>query len=99
VTYVLVENGDNVITGLEPETAMQVRVYPNPVKDSFTVEFPANQFHQLELLDLQGRTVASQQIDPAETSARMSTSPSQSVYLVKLTGRQRTVTRKIASVP
>jgi hypothetical protein len=98
VTYILVENGDHVITGMEPETAEYVRVYPNPVKDSFTVEFPANQFHRLELLDLQGRTLASRQIDPSETSIAMPPSLSQAVYVVRLMGNKRTETRKIVVV-
>jgi hypothetical protein len=99
VTYVLVENGDHVITGVELETATHVRVYPNPVKDAFTVEFPANQFHLLDLLDLQGRTVASRQLDASETSITMTPPLTQAVYLVKLIGNNRTVIRKIVAIP
>lgn len=97
VTYVLVENGDHVITAVDPESTGAVRVYPNPVKDAFTVEFPANQFQQLELLDLHGRSVASQQIDPSASSATMTPPLTQALYLVKLTGSKRTVTRKIVT--
>jgi alpha-L-arabinofuranosidase len=95
VSYILIENGDNVITGMEDEVALKVNVHPNPSSGSFTIDFPAQTFRNLELVDLQGRTLISKSIEPHQTSVTLTAPLQQNLFVVKLAGLRRTVSRKV----
>jgi hypothetical protein len=95
VSYILIENGDNVITNTEDDLGTNVNVFPNPTNGSFTVEFPAQMFHELEVVDLQGRKLIVRRIDRNQSSITLSSPLHQSMVVVKLRGAKKSVNRKI----
>jgi hypothetical protein len=95
VSYVLIENGENVITGIESMNTWNVRVFPNPAADSFTVEFPPHVFTSLEIMDIHGKKIASTTIERDQSSVNVSTSRKQSVYVVKLFNGKQSVVKKV----
>lgn len=84
VSYILVENGERVITGLEPEKNINVKVYPNPARSGFTVTFPANEFSGLSLIDSSGRQIVSSAIAPSQSSVHFQEHLARGLYIVKL---------------
>lgn len=84
VSYVLIENGDRLITGLEAEKNVHVKVYPNPARSGFTVTFPANQFSELSLFDGAGRQIVRSPISPSQSSVHFQEQLPKGLYIVKL---------------
>lgn len=94
VTYILVENGTNVITGLGNETTA-VRVYPNPAKSGFTVTFPPDDFSEILILDSSGRQIVALPIAPSQTSIQFQNPLPKGLYFVKLNRPAKSLSVKV----
>jgi hypothetical protein len=95
VTYILVENGTNVITGSDDEPGAGVLVFPNPARTGFTVILPAEGFSEISLIDSSGRVVTSSVLTTTQTSVQIQAELSKGVYVVKLVGPGRAITSKV----
>lgn len=94
VTYVLVENGTNIITGVE-DTATVVKVFPNPAKSGFTVTFPPNDFSEISIVDATGRQIVTSPINASQTSIHFQVPLSKGLYIVKLNRPAKSLSVKV----
>ena len=95
VSYVLIEQGNNVITEVkEPDTAL-VRVYPNPSSNGFIVDLPPGRFTKAQVVDLTGKEVILFLIDTSQRQLTIHQPLARGVYILKLTGGSGLVTRRI----
>lgn len=70
-------------------------IYPNPVQDRLYVEYPDGNTEQLRIIDLQGRVIQSQQIDPAKQKTTMDLSlVHEGIYLLEFIEAGEVVTHK-----
>jgi hypothetical protein len=95
VQHVLVENGDNVITGNELSVAEFLKVYPNPVINILKIELPSEGFHKIEITTLQGEKVHSSEIDPAVSVLEVKNVFASGIYLIRLSKGKKILNRKI----
>lgn len=93
VNYILVENGTNVVTSTTAETSKQLKVYPIPATNSFTIEFPSPGFSRIEIRDVAGKNVRTDVIDPSKASYQINETFVPGIYLVRLTGKDTLNTR------
>jgi hypothetical protein len=68
VQYVLIEHGDQVITGTNEEERTGLQAYPNPATGTIKVICSSPGFEKLEVRDLQGNLVYRLNPDQAEES-------------------------------
>jgi Secretion system C-terminal sorting domain len=94
VSYILVENGTNVITAVEEESS-QFNIYPNPSRGEFNVELPSPGFELLTILDTLGREVCSVSINVHQTSLQFRQNLPRGLYFAKLSGAGRTLVAKV----
>jgi hypothetical protein len=83
VIYVLVESGDNIITGAEPERSLKVDVYPNPSSGTFRVNLPSTGFSNLRLIDMQGRNVLDLPLNSLETFVDVKASLTSGLFILR----------------
>jgi hypothetical protein len=95
VTYLLIENGSNIVTGLNEEINAAVRVYPNPTRSGFTVTFPADDFSEILILDSSGRQIVSSPIEPSQTSVNFQNPLPKGLYVVKLNRPAKSLSVKV----
>ncbi len=81
-------------TGVEKKSRNLVRAYPNPVKNSFTIESPVNMNANVIITDMLGKVVHQSVFSGSKYSVDMSTA-SQGLYFVKCTTESGTQTIKI----
>jgi len=72
-----------------------IRVYPNPTKGSFSIQLGNNQEGILEIYDVQGKMVWSQQITSINATVVDLTSEQNGIYIVKLIAREGVFTQRI----
>jgi hypothetical protein len=87
VNYVLVENGTNVITSTEVTTSKQLKVYPIPATDAFTIEFPSTGFFRIEIKDIGGKCIRTERVEPLQSSCKINGAFAPGVYFVRLIGK------------
>jgi hypothetical protein len=92
VIYVLVDNGTNVITGVEKEAGFNV--YPNPSANEIVVDIPAGSYNKLSVLDQSGRTIIERTIG-TEKVVRLSHRLSKGLYHIRLSGADKTLHAKV----
>ena len=95
VTYILIENGTNIVTGAGDETDASVHVFPNPARSGFTVTFPANSFSEVSIVDTSGRQIVSSAIGASQTSIQFQNHFPKGLYIVKLNRPGKTLTVKV----
>lgn len=74
VCYVLVENGNNIITATESDQSLQLRVYPNPSSGAIIIGLPSPGFSTIQLSDAQGRKVYEVKLSDEQTTVELKTS-------------------------
>jgi hypothetical protein len=95
VIYVLIENGSNIVTGLNDEISTSIHVYPNPAKSGFTVTFPADSFSEISIVDTTGRVVATSSLGPSQNSAQFNIPLPKGFYVVKLNRPAKVLSVKV----
>jgi len=78
---------------LQPST---LNLFPNPTTDLITVTFTAGTYHQLQVIDVNGKVLQRMAINPTESSKQLllGTYPV-ATYLIKLSGHQTTATKMV----
>lgn len=87
----------DLITGLEDQSRI-IRLYPNPVSDKLTVHALGNDPVTGQLLDVQGRQIATIQMLPGdgEWAGELDVRPiAKGFYLLRLSSGERSVTHKV----
>ena len=96
VVYVLVENGENIITPVEKEQPIQkMKVSPNPANENFRLDFPTSGFDKMELLDTTGKTAFRATIDPSQTSAEFHAHLPAGLYFIRVSGSKMILLDKL----
>jgi hypothetical protein len=73
-----------------------INVYPNPVRNMALVEFTANQFHQLELTDINGKVLQRIALSNFDSQKKVDMgSLSAGIYFIKLIGNTGVESRKV----
>ena len=83
VSYILIDNGDNIVTGAEPERSPKVDVYPNPSSGTFHIQLPSAGFSNLRLIDMQGRNVLDLPLDYQETFVDVKVQLTSGLFMLK----------------
>jgi hypothetical protein len=96
VTYILVENGSNVVTGLKDEEVTSVQVFPNPARAGFTVTFPPTGFSEISIVDTAGRTITSRPLTPDQTSIEFNIALPKGLYIIRLQHHNKSLSARIA---
>jgi hypothetical protein len=86
VQYILIEAGENIITGKENEAdeALGIKLFPNPAENNLRIEFPSTGFSSLEIIDSKGVSVYAIKINSAETELDVKTMLPAGVYTVQV---------------
>ncbi len=85
--------------GIDRQEAGPVQVAPNPSKTEATVYFTPDRFHQLELVDITGKSVRKEVIAAGQSELVIPLAVYDSgTYIVKLSGNKEMVTRKLLIV-
>ncbi len=82
-----------LVTGVNEEPSLALRVYPNPTSGQLTWDNPA--LSQIDVLDLSGRLVQSISTTAAYRQATLHPSLPDGLYLLRLSDPTRTVVQKI----
>lgn len=92
--WVLNKTGSITTPVTDPGTVItDIRLFPNPNAGSFQVEFPANKFSRLLILDATGRMILQRTIAAATNSESISASLPAGTYLLWLQNGQSGTTR------
>ena len=81
------------ITGIGMETNLEISIYPNPVSDKFTIS-SASEIQNVEVMDIMGRTVYSQQANGNIIQIEMQHLPA-SIYFVNVLCTDRKIRKRI----
>lgn len=85
-----------LVQGVDELNPTQVKIYPNPVNDQFQVTLEEGQLQQIEILDLQGRTVqnwlAQEQTKQAQISVQ---NLSSGMYILQISTNKGAVHARI----
>lgn len=67
-----------------------IRVYPNPVQDHLVIELPSADFSKIEIVDITGKIVLTQQIEGKE-AAIDNLNFERGTYILRIVGKDQTV--------
>lgn len=81
-----------LLTGVDETTDEHLKIYPNPVTDQLNVQLPSGTYNQLEITDLQGKTVM--RFDTGIRTLDVSALP-KGVYLLRVGSDGGTSTRRV----
>ncbi|MEO7989833.1 MAG: T9SS type A sorting domain-containing protein [Chryseolinea sp.] len=95
VNYILVENGENVITANEAEANEHFNVYPNPSNGNIHIDLPSTGFTKVELVDTMGKVVLTQSIEATQLSHEIKTNIPSGLYVLRLTHKTKILSSKI----
>jgi hypothetical protein len=95
VTYMLVENGDHVITSIESQPQAAISVYPNPLHDHFEIELPSSGFSRIQIIDGNGRKVYESVIRSSEHTLEIKAALARGLYSVLLYKDKVVIHKKI----
>ena len=79
-----------------PELQLQVKVYPNPVNNSLTINFQHPETGTLELIDLQGRSLLLQAIRSSKKILMNTSGYNSGLYIVKFTSNNGVSSQSIS---
>ena len=98
VTSVLLtgkEGQASIVLASEPNSDIQINVFPNPSADRISVDLGNNNFEKIELLDLTGKTIAEQAIEKNSNQIEMNQNIVSGTYLIRLSGKDGMVAKKL----
>jgi hypothetical protein len=95
VSYILIENGDNVITGAEEELSTRLVVYPNPSSGTFHISLPSTGFSRLSIMDVNGKKVYTSPIDLDQTEIDINVKTLSGVFFLRAEKGDSVLTKKI----
>jgi hypothetical protein len=94
VQYIMIEPGDNLLSGLTSIDQSEFQVFPNPGNGQFTLILP-EKAEKVEVMDLNGKMVLATTILPGQTSLQMNLRVHPGLYLLRLHSKGNTAVKKI----
>jgi hypothetical protein len=95
VQYIMVENGNNVITSTEDESETGVLVYPNKVKGKITIVFNSPDFTSLSLVNAQGKTLFTETIKVQDKTKQIDAPLVSGIYFLRFSKAGKAIIKKI----
>jgi hypothetical protein len=95
VQYVLIENGNNIITGNETAEELAIKVFPNPAENNLRIELPGTGFSNLTIIDAKGTSVYEREIRSTETALDLKPMLSPGMYTVQIHKGNKVFKKKI----
>lgn len=95
VHYILIENGNNIITGNETEEESEITLFPNPSGNNLRIELSGSGFSSLTITDGRGTSVYAQKIGPTETALDLKTMLPAGVYTLQIYKEKKVFRKKI----
>lgn len=89
VQYILVEHGNQVVTDIEGPHTSRVRIFPNYVRDRINIELPSAEFTAVEIMDLQGKILATHRVTDGSMQMEIKLNLAPGVYMVRVIGRNK----------
>jgi hypothetical protein len=86
VTYILVDQGDDFVTGLEPGASPGFTIYPNPAPNKFTIHVSSPGTTKVEIFDTKGRAVFIKTINQQDTLIEVEPLLNPGIYFTRLSG-------------
>lgn len=78
-----------------PLPPSKVTVYPNPVKDNFSISLPPDLYHTIRLIDVNGRILANYTIPAGATLLRQKINLPSGIYFLYFSGNKKNTVQKI----
>ena len=92
VTYILVENGNHIITAVDDKNSAYVKVFPNPSSKGFEVELSEAGFYRAQLNDSAGKEILVIAIDKSQTHFSIPQKEfAKGAYVLKITKDQKII--------
>ncbi|MEJ0032085.1 MAG: T9SS type A sorting domain-containing protein [Bacteroidota bacterium] len=95
-TFILIENGSNIVTGLGDEKDTLVHVYPNPARSGFGVTFPEGSFSEISIFNSEGQRIITRSLNESQTSIEFNISLPKGLYVIRLQDHNKSISTKIA---
>jgi hypothetical protein len=95
VQYVLVESGDNVITGMNDDLP-SLHVYPNPSHGSFRIDLASRGYSSFDIRDSQGKELFNAALSPEQRDAEVNSNFAPGIYFVRLHSKNQLTMARIA---
>lgn len=95
VQYVLIENGDNIITAVDRGELEEIQVFPNPADGQLTLTLPSGGFNRVELRDVHGKTVLERMTASHDRSLLIDARLSPGTYIMLLYRGKAVFLRKV----
>jgi hypothetical protein len=95
VTYVLIEHGDNVVTGLMEKKNDTVIVFPVPARDKIVIQLPFTGFTTAEMYDETGKTIYRAQLNPGQLRQEIKVTFLPGLYLIRVSGKKNVLVSKL----
>lgn len=84
VQYVLIEHGNNIITGNDAEVEMAIKMYPNPSQNNVKIALPAGGFFKIQVTDAMGANIYERSVGLSETSLDLKITLAPGIYSLRL---------------
>jgi hypothetical protein len=103
-TGVVVDPNDWVLNGIGtikegistmPPPVNHITVFPNPVRDNISIKLPANAYHSIRLIDVEGRVLADELLPAGEELFNKNLHLPPGIYFIYFYGNAGSAVRKI----
>jgi Glycoside hydrolase family 44/Secretion system C-terminal sorting domain len=84
-----------IVLSTLPLTEPSVILYPNPATETVTIQWTNADFEKLEMIDVNGKVLLEQKIQPLTFQTNITQSLPTGNYIVRLMGKTQTISRKI----
>lgn len=88
--------GQVSILGQEANQDISVRLFPNPSQEKITLEWEAEFFDTIEILDMRGQILYKETLQKNSFTHEINHNLPEKIYLVRLTNKSKVVIRKVA---
>lgn len=96
VQFILIENGDNIITGTEDAEQDDIKLHPNPAKGTFKIDFPSGGFFKIEIVNAAGQKVYDRSLNTSRTSYEIKTRLPAGTYIIRLFRQEKVFHKRLA---
>jgi hypothetical protein len=95
VQYVLIENGNNIITGTEYAEQDKIKLHPNPANGTFKIDFPSAGFFKIEIVNAGGQKVYDRSLNASRTSHEVKAKLSAGTYIIRLYKQEKVINKRL----
>lgn len=95
VHYILIEQGENIITDVLPEEDLKLKIFPNPARHAFSLQLPSTGFSTVEFYDESGRLAYQGALDSSQTMQEINKVLLPGLYYIRLMSSKNVLFSKI----